>query len=257
MTMIRRFWNFLRRALHTLRSEGALVFAFAVINKVLSPLGEINVGTLFERDLAVPLPPMKARVGIRIDEATEDDVMDLVKVRHGKPTPAPAGSNAKPIGQAVQQWLWAHAVAREAYDIAITTDYLRRGNRCFLARIDGEIVHMNWLCTRWGSAITGYLAVLGEGDVYTDGCFTVTAHRGKHIHDEVMVTMLHAAQQAGARKAYTVTWVDTWRATTGLRRLGYEVQAKLLYLKFPRLGLVKLIALRGSSHPLSRMAWSS
>lgn len=147
---------------------------------------------------------------------------------------------------------WEEIRDNRSTEIRILRDRLARGEKCFLAEVDGEIVHVNWSCFQWCEVVPGMPIVLEPGEVYTTDAFTVSRWRGKKIHEAVLNEMLRCAQRRACTRAYTVTYWDNKRPQRGLQRLGWKVSGKLIYI-LPR-GLHKVIVVRisGDLEPLCR-----
>jgi len=174
-----------------------------------APLGELCCALLFERSLADPPPPVPNALDASIRLATEDDVDTLCAL------------------YAADAWLWLGS--RDLY-----RDRLRRGERCFLAFVDGMLAHVNWTCFQWGDALPGVPLRLRAGEVYTTDAFTPPRFRGKGMHALVLGRMLSDARAAGARHAYTLGQLDRPDAHKGLLALGWREIGRVVY--FQRLG---------------------
>jgi len=193
--------------------------------KCAAPLGELCCALLFERSLADPPPPVPNALDASIRLATEDDVDTLCAL------------------YAADAWLWLGS--RDLY-----RDRLRRGERCFLAFVDGMLAHVNWTCFQWGDALPGVPLRLRAGEVYTTDAFTPPRFRGKGMHALVLGRMLSDARAAGARHAYTLGQLDRPDAHKGLLALGWREIGRVVY--FQRLGRPSATFLwrRGNLTPL-------
>lgn len=147
---------------------------------VLSPLGELGMTYLYEKDLSKPLSPFTARVEVIIGEATPADIEQVV---------ATIAVRSPHQADRIRQGI---------------LDRLRRGARCFVAKIDGRVVHHNWLIfDRVESWPASSRSVLGNNEAYCTDAYTVEDWRGRAIHTEVLYRMLSHLQQAGYHRAYT------------------------------------------------------
>jgi GNAT superfamily N-acetyltransferase len=99
---------------------------------------------------------------------------------------------------------------------------MREGDKCFVALVGSEIVHVNWLCFKWGGGIPGHPFNLRPDEVYTIDGFTVEGFRRRNVHTVVLGEMLGYAQRAGYRTAYTVPRADRSGAFNAFRQLGWR-----------------------------------
>src|SRR4029453_15507638 len=92
--------------------------------RLLSPLGTVGIATLYELDLTRPLVEARARGEVPIREATESDFEQVAELADGQGT-----------------------ASREL------RERVRRGSRCFVAKIGAEVVHYNWLAFGWADVL--------------------------------------------------------------------------------------------------------
>lgn len=87
------------------------------------------------------MPVARASVDVILRSATDADIGEICRL------------------YSTDSWLYlgkasteggVDAAAREPY-----RDRPRRGELCFLAIGDGEIAHVNWVCSTWGDALPG------------------------------------------------------------------------------------------------------
>jgi GNAT superfamily N-acetyltransferase len=174
--------------------------------KCAAPIGDLCCVLLFERSLADPPPSVPNTLDASIRLATEDDVDTICELYAG------------------DTWLWLGS--RDLY-----RDRLRRGEKCFLAFVDGVLAHVNWTCFQWGDALPGLPLLLRPGEVYTTDAFTPPRFRGKGVHALVLGRMLNDARAAGARHAYTVGQLDRPDAHKGLLALGWREIGRVVYFQ--------------------------
>ena len=140
--------------------------------QVTAPFGELTCALFYERSLAEPVRPPANPLGASIRLAEEADLDTICQLYVDDP------------------WLWLGDGPRDQAARGLYLDRLRRGERCFLAFVDGVLAHANWTCFTWGDALPGHPIRLRPGEVYTTDAFTPQAFRGKGVHGLVLGTML-------------------------------------------------------------------
>ncbi|MDI1283042.1 MAG: hypothetical protein PSV46_01485 [Reyranella sp.] len=185
------------------------------LNRVISPFGDFCCGILFERSLLDPLPVAKTSVDVILRQATEADIGEICRL------------------YSTDAWLYlGKASAKGGVDTAareLYRDRLRRGELCFLAISDGEIAHVNWVCSTWGDALPGNPIRLKPGEIYTTDALTTDRFRGKGLHAVVLRAMLEHAQVRGDRHAYTLARLDRADSHKGLFQLGWRECGRAIY----------------------------
>jgi GNAT superfamily N-acetyltransferase len=204
-----------RRTLDTLHYEGLHILLWRTLSQCVSPLGTLQPWTFYQRDLTRPIGEMPARVGVRVTIAAESDIdqlATLVARRYG------------PTGIGPYETLGIPGTILHRF---------RRGLRCFVARIETEIVHYNWIAFQREESLgdAGSLIVLGDGEAYCSDAYTVEAWRGQGIHTVVLHQMLVFLRRAGYRKAYTDVGSDNKSSWKTHERLGWEVCGAALDFK--------------------------
>lgn len=202
--------------------------------RVTASFGELTCALFYERSLAEPVRPPVNPLGASIRLAEESDLDTICQLYADDP------------------WLWLGDGPRDQAARGLYLDRLRRGERCFLAFVDGVLAHANWTCFSWGDALPGHPIRLRPGEVYTTDAFTPPAFRGKGVHGLVLGTMLDQARRQGARHAYTLGQLDRPDAHKGLRALGWQ-ECGRVYFFLPR-GAVRtpFLLRRGMTQPLFR-----
>lgn len=193
--------------------------------KSAEPFGDLCCALLFERSLVETSPLVANTAGASIRLAAEDD-LDMI-----------CGLYA---GDA-----WLRLDSREAYG-----DRLRRGERCYLAFVDGAIAHVNWTCFNWGDALPGRPLRLKPGEVYTTDAFTPADFRGKGIHALVLARMLADARSGGARHAYTLGQLDRRDAHKGLLMLRWQETGRVVYFQRHSRSDATVLWRQGNTAPL-------
>lgn len=202
--------------------------------RVTASFGELTCALFYERSLAEPVRPPANPLGASIRLAEESDLDTICQLYADDP------------------WLWLGDGPRDQAARGLYLDRLRRGERCFLAFVDGVLAHANWTCFTWGDALPGHQIRLRPGEVYTTDAFTPPAFRGKGVHGLVLGTMLDQARRLGARHAYTLGQLDRPDAHKGLRALGWE-ECGRVYFFLPRgAARTSLMLRRGMTQPLFR-----
>lgn len=202
--------------------------------RMTASIGELTCALFYERSLTEPVRPPANPLGASIRLAEESDLDTICQLYADDP------------------WLWLGDGPRDEAARGLYLDRLRRGERCFLAFVDGVLAHANWTCFTWGDALPGHPIRLLPGEIYTTDAFTPPAFRGKGVHGLVLGTMLDQARRQGARHAYTLGQVDRPDAHKGLRALGWQ-ECGRVYFFLPR-GAVgtPFMLRRGRTQPLFR-----
>jgi GNAT superfamily N-acetyltransferase len=90
--------------------------------------------------------------------------------------------------------------------------------RCFVAEMDGQIVHYSWVTTgvpRYGCV------VIGSGVAYIGPCFTLPQARGLGIYPHVLTVILRSLQQEGFLKALIQAHKDNLPSIRGIEKAGF------------------------------------
>lgn len=226
----------LRRIGNGIRYDGAGSVTLKLALMLCGPFLEVEVQVLLAKDLRAPLEPHAARVPIEIRPALEYDIPWVVGelVRQGE---ADAAAKTPDGPERLQEFYRAR---------------LRRGERLFLATVDGTLVHLNWTCFTWAEALRGLPLVLAEDEVCTTDAFTTRNWRGKGIHEAVLGEMLRQAASAGRVRAFTLIDLANTRSLRGVRRLGWMIHGVALYVRPRRTTRIFLLRLYGRLDPLLR-----
>jgi hypothetical protein len=207
--------------------------------QLVAPLGRLSGVILFEIDLSEPRPVVRARVPIVIRRASEADLENIAAFLWG---PAETGGDAR----------WPGRTPEQADQLDGFADRLERGEACFIATVDSEIVHVNWTCFSWGEALPNLPIIPHRDEVYTTDGETGARWRGKRIHEEVLNEMLRYAQLAGRRRAYTLARLGHRRPRRGIERLGWRTRCTLVYFVPRKRRRLLMLRLGGDMEPLLR-----
>lgn len=179
-----------------------------ILVRCASPFGVLAMTRLYERDLSGPLPEFRARADVTVTQATEADLEQLAELL-------------------MRELPWVDAKAIREFHL----DRVRRGARCFVAKIEDQIVHYNWVIfdrvESWPDAPG--VSVLKEGEeAYCAYAYTFEVWRGLAIHTEVLSRMLLFLREAGYRTAYTAVYFEHEAAWKTHHRLGWELSGLAL-----------------------------
>lgn len=210
----------LQRAVWTSRPYVALR---RVGGRATRPLRRVEIGVVFRRDLAKPLPELPAAAPIVVSLATPEEAAGEV------------ADLKRPLDPAL------HELFRER---------MERGFTCFIARIDGKLVAYNWIQHHPGED-DGDFIDLRPGEAHMLDAYTVEEWRGKNIHGSMNRDMLAFLRERGYRYSYSKASALNFRSPKALRRLGWEVTGVVLRARRSRGKPV--IRLRGSAHPWTRL----
>lgn len=248
--MIHRLREYWRTALSSVRYDGASIFLWRVIVKALAPVVTLDHQILFEIDLTRPIEPRQARVACRIDAATEADLESIADVPY---PPVPAIDWAVLSDREEYEHLRyqrQRAFYRETF-LANARRWLRSGEMCFVARIDDEIAHSNWIRFDWCTPIKRPIHLL-PGEVYTTEAYTAEAWRGRALHEAVLSHMLRYAQSRGCTRAYTITDFTKAGSRRGVLRVGWTIRGYHLYVTPKWFDRMFIVQLGGNVEPILR-----
>lgn len=248
--------SYLNRRLAAVRDslhyEGVPVLLYRTLKKAASPLVDVDHQILFEGDLTRPIEQRKARIDCVIDQATENDLKEIAWSRF--PDLMPVGdrelSDEEEYDRA--RYLRERATMGKAF-LESVHDWMRSGELCFVARVDGRIAHSNWLQFSGTGTPDQQPIRLLPNEVYTTEGFTVDEWRGLGLHEAVLSHMLRYAQERGCTHAYTITDLVKTRARRGLARVGlWTRRGHHLFIASRRLERTWIIPLGGNVDPIMR-----
>ena len=246
------FGRYLGRAREVVRYEGTASLMWRALVASLLPIGHVRIVTLYRKDLAGPLQPVEAKVAVQVHEAGEQDAEAVAALRarlHGRDT-SPVTRPLRSTDDDAEL-VRSRNVVRERFDL---------GHRCFVARIDGQIVHYNWLAFErvvfpsWGSNAQSRTVDprrtirLKREEAFCYDAYTLERWRGKAIHTKVLREMLSSLQGAAYRVAYTEVNVARKSSWKTHERLGWEVAGTMLCARVRGLGLSAVVSL-GTRRP--------
>lgn len=190
------WWRVLSRAREVLRDEGLRVLAFRILGEIV-----YRRVILVERRLHEPIPEHAARVSVAIAPLREPEVDEYLALR---PDADPAEIRRRLAG----------------------------GERCFVARCGGRIVHAIWATT--GRGLIEYLGrevLLSPDEVYVHQSFTAQDCRGRGIASARVSWMLRFLRDAGYRRVLAVHVPENRAAWVPFSRGGYHPVEVLGYLR--------------------------
>lgn len=188
---------------------------WSAVQAVCAPLGQVGLERLCQKDLTAPLEKVEARIPITIRVATEADIDELTDLAEG------LWSGSDEVGP------YSRLGVRQTI-----VDRMDRGQKCFVAQIDDQIVHYNWIGFGSEETIAGtgrYLHLNDDEAVCHDG-MTVEQYRGQRVHFAVHNEMLIWLRENGFRRAYTVVGVLDRPANITHHRLDWDFSGIMAYL---------------------------
>lgn len=249
--MIRRLRHFGRSARESIRYQGWPILLWRVLVKAVSPVFDLDHQILFEIDLTLPIPQRKARVECVIGQATVADVDQLVAVRF--PELPPIEGRAMTDEEEYERSVYLRRSAHSAQSFRESVlAWLRDGQLCFVARVQGQIAHSNWIMFH-DSGPSGQRPIrLLPTEVYTTEGHTVEALRGLGLHEAVLSYMLRDAQSRGCKLAYTITDLTKAGARRGVLRVGWKQRGHHLFVTARWLSRTWVVRLGGDVEPILR-----
>jgi hypothetical protein len=142
-----------------------------LVHYLLRPFGYLELTDVYRINLS-KLPPLFEVPGYTIEQATVDDINEITQCHHRGEPPA------------VIRTLWS------------------QGHHCFVAKFAGRVVAYNWIAF---SAVQEeeYLYVPRSDHAICVDAYTYPEHRGKKLHNLLLLAMLHFAAGCGRTTAYT------------------------------------------------------
>ena len=249
--MIRRIFGYYRTVREDLRYQNLGVSCWRALVKLTSPVAAICHQILFEIDLTQPIPERHARVECLIEPATAADLDAIVESRF------PSLPQVDPGQLSDLQEFDRARYEREIVQLrgsfrASCEQWLRNGDICFVARIDGEIAHSNWIQFHCPGATAARPIPLREDEVYTTEGYTDERWRGQGIHEAVASRMLRYAQSRGCHRAYTITDLVKAGARRGVLRIGWKQRGHHLFITPRNSDRTWIIRLGGDTEPILR-----
>jgi len=244
-----RLRGYYQTAITDLRYQGPQVLLWRALVKLCSPLVKLDLQVLFELDLTSPIAARAARIECQILQAGEAELGEILDMQMRLPAPESVASLSDAEELAYVQLCRAREKGFENFVTA-----LRAGELCFIARVQGEVAHSNWIRFHDCGPVEGRPVELDPGEVYTTDGFTDERWRGQRLHEAVLTHMLRFAQARGCRHAYTLTDLTKAGSRRGVRRVGWQVRGWILYVTPRGLGRTWLLRLRGDLEPMFRQA---
>jgi len=235
----------LRAAAAIWREDGTLLLGWRLVVKLVSPVGNLGIHILYEKDLTPEIPPVEPQVAATIRLGTADDIGAVLALQ-GLPgaQPSPGVGPDGEIGRIEDR---GTHLQRLKY-----LDRLHRGETCFLVFVGQELAAFDWMCRQWGEAIPGFPIILEADEFYGAEAFTAPIWRGLDLHKFVNNYMLRFAQRLGCRRCYTTADLLTWRSHRNLRRLGWRVLGMVLWFRLRGTGKVFAVRLKGQIDVFAR-----
>jgi SAM-dependent methyltransferase/ribosomal protein S18 acetylase RimI-like enzyme len=192
-------WTLLRvrrRAAEVIREEGIASLWFKVLGEIL-----YRRAVLLERPLDEPILPVSSRVPVDIGLLSETQIDDYCSFR---PEADPAQVRQR----------------------------LEEGQRCFVARHEGRIVHACWTTDR--QVRIDYLdreIQLAPDEVYAYDSFTSPGYRGQSIAAARSAWMAQHFKDAGYRRLMAIIMPENRAAFRPPEKVGYRPIALMGYVK--------------------------
>lgn len=138
---------------------------------LLRPFGYLELTDVFKIDLAT-LPPLFEVPGYTVERANANDISDITQhIVRDEPS-------------SVISALWAE------------------GHHCFVAKSGGHVVAYNWISFKAVQEEEYRYDPRSNHAICVDA-YTVPEHRGKGLHQLLLLAMLHFAAASGKSMAYT------------------------------------------------------
>jgi GNAT superfamily N-acetyltransferase len=245
ITMLNTLRSYILTGLADLRYQGLEVLLWRIAVKLSSPLVRLDLQILFDFDLTQALEARPAKIDCQVEPAGEADIDSILDMQMRRLTPEEVAllSGEDEIRYAVM--LRARANARDTYRRSMAA-----GERCYVARHQGLVVHSNWIRFADCGPMEGRPVFLRAGEVYTTDAFTMDDFRGQGVHEVVLVHMLQVARQRGCHLAYTITDFTKAGSRRGVKRVGWRRRGLIMYVTPRGFGRTFLVKLGGDLTPM-------
>lgn len=251
-TMFKKLRSFYLVAVADLRFQGINVLLWRIFVKLLSPVLRLDQQILFEFDLRGNLEARQPKVDLVISRADPSDIDEILDMQLLLLPPGEMGQLSDTEELRYAQMLVLRSDAHSDYAAA-----MRAGEQCYVARIDGAIVHSNWIRFHDNAPMDGRPVALKPGEVYTTDAHTLESRRGLGIHEAVLMHMLQVAQRQGCHRAYTITDLTRAGSRRGVKRVGWQRRGSILYVSPRGLQRTWLVRLGGDLEPIFDKARAS
>jgi len=188
--------SIMRRVVEILREDGPRVLFWKVLGETV-----FRRVRCFERSLCDPIPPASPIPGVTVEEVPPDRWREF---QHALP-----GTSLEEI-----------------------EGRLGRGDRCFIACLQGRVVHLRWVavekawCEELGAEIP-----LARKAVYPHKSFTVPEMRRLGLATEVSKFCLHSLRQAGFQRMIAVVDAENQAGLRAVEKAGYHPTGWLAVLR--------------------------
>jgi GNAT superfamily N-acetyltransferase len=224
-----------RKVAKIARYHGVAGLLWRALARCASPVGSFYLATYYKKDLGQPLKVVRPKdhAALSISEAEDVDIDQIAR----RMSRSPAG--AATSGRVLQRR-------------ADVVERIRCGRRCFVARVEGKVVHYCWVrFDRYGLPFsTQFCFPLRDHEAYIGPAYTVETWQGKGIFPAVLTYICARLQQEGYRAAYGHVRVGNRPPERVLERLGWEAIGAVLFFKTHR-GRAWAVRLRGGPASLS------
>jgi RimJ/RimL family protein N-acetyltransferase len=116
-----------------------------------------------------------------------------------------------------------------ALDVKVMTERFERGDRCYIARLRGRLVHYSWFQTSGWHPIepAGVTVLVKPREAWTYHCYTNAEARGLGIYPLALSRILREAHGAGIQTVWIYTSHKNRPSQRGIERAGYELNQTL------------------------------
>jgi GNAT superfamily N-acetyltransferase len=231
----RLLFDMYEEARETVRHQGVALLLWEMFQNALSPLWEIEAEIWFAKDLSEVSDHPHPTLDLRIAEAEPDDVPAIVACLIEEDLPLDPDELVEETRKLTR----------------VQLSKMRMGGTCFLARVDGELVHINWTLYRITASMLSSAVLLDYEEVVTTDAYTAPRWRGKGIHSVVLNHMLGVAHSRGRETAYTMTLLWNRPSRKGIIPLGWRRSGTLFYIRSEHTGKVRAVWLGPESGPFA------
>jgi hypothetical protein len=233
---LHRLYYALRTARETVRYRGFGLLLWEAFQASVGRFWEIEAEIWFSKDLEQVSGERRCRVDLQIAEADESEVPAIVACEleedfeSTEPDEFAEETRTRPL---------------------IYLSNIRRGERCFVARVGAEIVHVNWTHYVTVPSLFAPLIILEPTEVLTTGAYTPPQWRGMGIHAVVLNHMLTVARNRGRKVAYTMTLMWNRPSRKAIISLGWRRCGIMLYVRSVHTGKARSLWIGADEGPFA------
>lgn len=156
--------------------------------------------------------------------------------------PTPVNALAAPFSEVSSEAAASLAVAMELKEQSEVRRRFAAGSRCFVARIEGEIVAYGWVSQ--GMERIGELERslhMQPNEAYIWNCATLPQFRRRGLYTALLGYMASVLREEGVRRLWIGTSLQNRPSLQGMAAAGFQPVIKVLYVRFLALSYARVM----------------